>query len=141
MECLLLVHIEDGFRKFFPRNMIDRLVSSLDAGEYDRVIHFTSHITNEQPIYELDTLIDEEVEWGWGYEPEGFRKHDLPFVIRSSGHDWTYVPLWLRTAKAWLTEANITLGGGYDGECLADMESVLRHLDIPYKRELNFIYP
>lgn len=142
MRILLLVHIEETFRKFFDDDMLCRITEAIDNEEYDKVYHFTSGINDFEPVEEIRSHINEFVDWAWGYEPEAF-EHDpdeLQHIIESSGHEYTWVPPELRDSAEWLRHTDITIGGGYDGECLTDMECVLRHLEIPYKRRRDFIY-
>jgi hypothetical protein len=143
MRILLLVHLEETFRHHFDDDLLLSISNAIESKEFDRVIHFTSHINDDEPVFELAALVDDCVQWGWGYEPEVFDvdSEDREFVIESSGHDWTWVPPELREMKGLLQSSHITLGGGYDGECLADMESVLLHLEIPFIRRREFIYP
>lgn len=142
MKVLLLVHVEETFREWFRPDMLDRIVEAIDGEEYDRVFHFTSFVNDENPVDEIVNLMDRCIQWGWGYEPEVFSDEDKEreHVIASHGHDYTWVPPELREWASWLKEADVTLGGGCDGECLADMESVLHHLNIPYTRRYEFIY-
>jgi hypothetical protein len=141
LKSLLLVHVEESFRDHFPNAMLKGIVDAIKDKEFDEVIHFTSFIADCSPVYEIDGLIDEVVQWGWGYTPEMFnnekqRKH----VIPASGHIWTYVPKYLRDEKVRLRSVEITLGGGLAVSCLADMESVLKHLNLPYQIRKEFTF-
>lgn len=141
-KVLLLVHVEETFRSYFRPGMLEMIADAIGEGEFDEVIHFTSNINDEQPVEEIACLVDEDVSWSWGYEPEVFetQPEELPFLIESSGHDWTWVPPELRQWASRLRASKVYLGGGCDSECLADMESVLRHLQVDYERRREFIY-
>ena len=140
---LILVHIEESFRQHFPDSMYAlRLIRACKCGKYNRVIHCTSFVQDDRPIAELCNLITEEIDWGWGYEPCIWNRDDSEreWVIESlySLHEWTWVPTELRNGL--LDSYNVYLGGGCSGECLADMEAVLEHLDVPFKKVYGYIY-
>jgi hypothetical protein len=158
MKILILCHIEETFRKHFPNGMLDAIIEQ--SSQYNRVIHMTSEVCDDEPVEELRWIVDEEIAWGWGYEPRatceycyGAAKHDSQtclcvdcggeetWIIKVdySVHEWTLVPEELRNGR--FENAEITIGGGYDGECLADLEAVLEYMDVPYRRERDFIYP
>ena len=136
MKTLFLVHIEETFRNRFDDDMIDNIIKS--AALYDQVIHFTSMVNDEEPVEELQPYITKEIQWGWGYEPACFEydKEELDYLIDSLGHEFTWIPPYLRNYNI----REVDLGGGCDGECLTDMESVLSHLNIDYNRKMKFIY-
>lgn len=141
-KVLLLVHVEETFRKFFSDDLLNNIEKAINNGEFDEVIHFTSGINNEEPVEEITTLVDEEIDWGWGYEPEVFENqpHELEHVIESIGHEYTWIPPELRERASRLKNCHVTLGGGYHAECLADMVAVLNHLDIPFDYRREFVY-
>lgn len=141
-KILLLVHVEETFRRFFTPNLLDNIADAVESGEFDEVIHFTSNVNDDTPVEEIAHLMDEDVCWGWGYEPEVFehQPEEIPHVIESIGHAWTWVPPELREWADRLRGSDIVLGGGYHCECLADMESVFRHLNIDYVRRQELIY-
>ena len=135
-KILFLVHIEETFRKFFERkeDYIENIINKSE--EYDRVYHFNSCIDDLETVEELRHIITDEIDWGWGYEPECFESNpeERKFLILSSGHEYTWIPPELRSFD-W-DNVEISLGGGCDGECLADMESILDELGVDY----NFLY-
>lgn len=146
-KTLILCHVEEMFRKHFPPGMLDAIVERSD--EFDRIIHMTSYIENNEPVIEIRGYMDEDIEWGWGYEwgtcydPVGDKctgkTCEECWTIPSNGHEATWVPPELRNGR--LVGTEVFIGGGYDGECLADLEAVLDHLNVPYQREREFIYP
>jgi len=133
-----LVHVEENFRKYFPDTMyVPRLIRSCKAHKYDVVIHCTSGIQDMSPIPEIADLVDEEIEWGWGYEPDMFHPDDAgeeaaKWLIEShySLHEWTWVPpeFWDGRFK----DCVIHLGGGCYCECMADMAAVLEYVGIEF---------
>ena len=132
-NILLLVHVEETFRKHFPDAMyVQRLIQSCKARKYDRVIHCTSMLEDMAPIQEIADLIDTEIDWAWGYEPDIFDDDEIKWIIPApnSLHDWTWCPLELRDGQ--LNDCIVWLGGGHYSECLADMVAVLEHLGIKY---------
>jgi hypothetical protein len=139
MKILLLVHIEETFRHFFPKGMTRRIIKH--AGKFDKIIHFTSHVNDDSPVKELIPVINEVHEWGWGYEPECFEyaEEEIKFVIPALGHKYTWIPPILRDTS-WLKGSKVYLGGGYNSECLQDMVDILRHMNINYKKIHSFIY-
>lgn len=140
-NILILVHVEEMFRQYFPDEMYPkRLIKACRSKKYDRVICCVSMIDELEPIQELSNERKEIVEWGWGYDDHVFEGNDkeLKWVIDSKGHDYTWIPPELR--KNDIENANIFLGGGYDGECLADMECILDYLGIKYQRVPGYIY-
>jgi hypothetical protein len=139
MPILLLVHVEESFRHHFPKGYVRRLVTGCKSKLYEKVIHATSNIEDDSPIPEIAELVDEEIDWGWGYEPEVFRdRKELKWLISSKSHEYTWVPPELREIHK---NTQIVLGGGYDGECLEDMITVLNHLHLYYEINRQFVYP
>ncbi len=142
IKTLFLVHVEETFRHCFGGMFLRSILKG--SGVYDEIIHFTSCIGDEYPIDELIPIIDMEITWGWGYEPEQFDEDnpDRQFVIAPKtflgGHEWTWIPPELRNFD-W-ENREIHLGGGCESECLADMESILSHLNVEYKRMEEMIY-
>ena len=134
MKTLILVHVEDTFRKFFSRDFIRNLRRTMPRYH---VIHCTSWVNDDHPIEEIADLVDQEIQWGWGYEPDMYDGEDSRFIIPACGHEWTWVPPELRH----FDRRAVVLGGGYESECLADMESVLQFLKIPFRKADPIIYP
>jgi hypothetical protein len=133
MKTLILVHVENTFRRFFPDGFIRNLRLLLPRYH---VIHATSCINDYDPIEEIADLVDEKIDWGWGYEPEVFNEDERRFLIESSGHEWTWIPPELRSSRF----RDVRLGGGCNGECLTDMECVLRHQKIRYRLLPSIVY-
>lgn len=138
-RILLLVHVEETFRCLFNGQILRNIVRAVKSGNYRRVIHATSNIDDWEPISELAPYVDETIDWGWGYEPAMFtdrieRKWVIP--ADNSLHEYTWVPPQLR---GW-SRGPVTLGGGCDGECLADMEACLKYVGISYRRARSLIY-
>ena len=139
MKVLLLVHIEESFRTRFPKNLLMSIQSGVRRQCYDKVIHFTSFINDDECVPELERCVDKEVEWGWGYEPEMMDEKETPWIVPStSPHGWTWVHPILRSDE--MKKAEILVGGGCSGECLENLEAALRHLELPYRRVEGFIY-
>ena len=136
---MVLVHIENTFRHLFPAGFIKNIHRYVKLGNFDQVIHFTSYINDECPINEISCLIDREIEWAWGYEPEMFNKKERKWLIQSSGHEYTWIPPIFRNKNEW-RKTHIYLGGGYESECLADMKSILDKQRIKYLKCHRIIY-
>ena len=134
MDTLFLVHIEDSFRCMFPDDLIQNIIDFIESNNIF-VVHFTSHILDYEPVEELVPHINRTIEWGWGYEPECHPPEEQEYLICSLGHEWTWIPPFLRSWKN-----PVMLGGGCEGECLADMESILFHQKILFQRKISFIY-
>lgn len=138
-KILLLVHCEDAFRQLFPSMFIQRLIK--ECKNADQVIHFTSHVNNDCPIDEIIPYVDQEIDWGWGYERDVFIDFDeKEWVIDSIGHEFTWVPPELRNGEFKRPNDYIVLGGGAEWECLADMVSVLDYQDIEYRKLTQIIF-
>lgn len=140
MKVLILVHVEETFRKYFGDNLLPEIEKAIHRNHFDRIIHCTSNLNDDQPVYEIANLVDTQIDWAWGYEPDVFPKQEQQFVIESKGHEYTWIPPFLRDAQYWLKSAKVTLGGGCEAECLADMESVLDYLNIPFQKQRKFVY-
>lgn len=138
MKVLLLVHIEETFRNRLSDGLIKKIINF--ARKCDKVIHFTSCVNDYEPIYELQPYITESVQWGWGYEPECFEtaEEELEYLIESSGHEYTWIPPELRDNP--FKNDKVYLGGGCDGECLADMESVLSFVNVDFDKRNELVY-
>lgn len=141
MNILILVHVEETFRRYFPDSMyVKRLIRACKCQKYNRVVHCTSFVNDEHPIEEIRYLITEEIGWGWGYAPCMWAEDDpeREWLIESSGHEWTWIPPEFRDGL--FNGYNVYLGGGLDGECLTDMECVLHRLSVPYKKVYGYTY-
>lgn len=144
-NILFLCHIEDSFRHLFPDPLyIPRLIKACQSAKYNKVIALVSNIMDYDPIPEIADIITDRIDFSWGYEPEQFENEpeEEKFILDASYkslHDWTWIPPELRD-KSWATNSNIFVGGGCDGECLADFEVVLEHLEVDYKRVEGYIY-
>lgn len=140
-NLLILVHVEETFRSHFPDSMyVNRLIRACTCKKYDRVIHATSFVNDDHPIEEIRYLITGEVDWSWGYDPDMWDDDDMgrQWLIESYGHEWTWVPPEFR--NGFFNGYNVYLGGGYSAECLADMEAVLDHLEIPFTKVHGYTY-
>jgi hypothetical protein len=141
MKILILVHVEETFRRngYLKDDTIWAIVDGINKGDFDRVIHMTSGIEDYKPIDDIAHMVDEEIEWGWGYEQDHFvEKEEADWIIESWGHEKTWVPPEFRNGGSANTE--VFLGGGYDGECLADFQAVLEHVGIPYTLVREMVY-
>ena len=140
-KILLLVHCEDAFRSMFPSMFIPRLIK--ECRNADWVIHFTSHVNDDEPIEDIIPYVNEQIDWGWGYEKEQFlfddNEDEAKWVIDSIGHEFTWVPPELRNGR-FKSNDFIVLGGGAEWECLADMVSVLDYQDIEYKKLSQIVF-
>jgi len=112
VKVLFLVHVEDAFRSYFPPDYLETLVANL--GDYDRIMHFTSYIENDAPVWEIAEMVGSQVEWGWGYNPDVFwyEPDELTWIIPAMGHEYTWVPPQLRNPATWRYH-EIWVGGGY----------------------------
>ena len=144
MNILFLVHIEPGMKPCMPLGYPERVAEIVDAAEYDRVYHMSSGFEREAHVWEIGYIITTEIEWAWGYEPETFEDQpdELPWVIESSGHEYTWVPPELRDLARLLRNPNVsvTVGGGHEYECMADFLCVLDHLEINYQVDNDLVY-
>lgn len=141
-NLLIIVHMEESFRDYDFEKAVKSLCREIRSGKYDRIVHCTSNITDFETIPELKYLIDDELDWGWGYEPDCFDEDEQEWVLDASGqsyHEYTWVHPEMRD-PAFFEGYEVFLAGGCSGECLADMEVVLDHLEISYIREENAIY-
>lgn len=135
-KLLFLVHIEPEFDRFFPDNYLTFV--RLAARKFDRVIALDSGI-GQGVCKEIAKIRGLEIEsWSWGYEFGYDYGNGIEYTIESYGHDATWVPDWLVEMDT--NKYDIVIGGGYRGECLLDWESVLDHLDIPYRRWDHIVY-
>lgn len=133
MNTLFLVHVEPDFESYFPVRYLRTIQRFIERTEC-HVVHFTYNRVCD----ELVDNINQEVEWGWGYEYEHFYRHpdELKWLIDSpSPHKQTWVPPFLREYKG-----PVLLGGGYESECLADMEAVLQHVKCDFIKVPELVY-
>jgi hypothetical protein len=143
MKTLFLVHIEEMFRDHFPDRMyVPRIQRAMTI--YDQVYVMSSHVMHDGPIREIQShcLGYQEIDWGWGYEPDQFEGHEVEqsWIIESSGpHDYTWVPPELRCPDPW-NQMDISVGGGCRSECLADFICVLDHQRIRHRLVEGYIY-
>jgi len=138
MRILFLVHIEENLSHFFPSGYEDRVAE--EAQKYDRVIALSSGFEREPHVWQLNGVVDTVWEWAWGYCADGFVESEQEWVIPSCGHEWTWVPDELRGPPFWMRGAEVTIGGGCDGECLEDFRAVLCHVGIEYREDRSIIY-
>lgn len=145
-NILLLCHVEEMFRRYFPDKMyVNRLIRACYSSKYSKVIALVSGVEDWEPIEEIKHLVTETIDFSWGYEPESFlhdEEDELPWLIdasHKSAHEYTWVPPEFR-CPSFFHDTNIFVGGGCDGECLADLEVVLEHLGLDYTRVEGYIY-
>jgi hypothetical protein len=144
-NILFLCHVEEMFRAYFPDKMyVNRLIRGCQSSKYDKVIALISCINDWEPIAEIKDLVTSTIDFSWGYEPEQFENEpsEEPWLIEASHkslHEYTWIPPELRDST-FAHNANIFIGGGCDGECLADFEVVLEHLGVDYTRVEGYIY-
>ncbi len=141
-NLLLLVHVEDPYRHYFRPWYIPSLVKCCRSKKYSKIIHMTSMIGCYGPIPEIENLIHDEIEWAWGYLHESFPHPERRWVIPNPnspwGNTWTWVPPQFR--NGFLSQYKIFLGGGYKGECLSDMETILQFLNVTYQIINGYVY-
>ena len=144
-NILFLVHVEGAFRKHFPRMLVPRLVRAVRARKYSEVIVMESQLGGDD--YELIPELKELggihcIQWGWGYEKDEFKDdpEEHPFIIPSSGHDYTWVPPELRAMASRLSHSRVFVGGGSESECLQDFVDCLEHLNLAYTKVPGYIY-
>ena len=144
MNILFLVHIEDAMRPCMSPRYPERVAEVVFAAEYDRVYAMTSGFEHDPYIWEIGGVVTAEIEWAWGYEPEAFEDQpkELPWLIESAGHEYTWVPPELRNLARLLRlpDVSVTVGGGVDGECLTDFCCVLDHLEVEYQVDRAIVY-
>ena len=145
MKILFLVHVQEMFREHFPDRMyVPRLVRALES--YDKVYCFNFE---DPAIWELEShcWAPQQVEWGWGYEPDMFgldedgnRDGEDEWVIpTSSPHEWTWVHPILRDKDEWNRHV-ISVGGGCESECLQDFKDVLEFVGINHRVVQGYVY-
>ena len=112
-KLLLLVHVEETFRRYFSDSMYPlRLRRACML--YDEVIHATSHVDDDRPIFEIGDLVTNEIDWGYGYDHEMFQEDERKWVIFSRGHEFTWCPPELRERD--FSDVDVYLGGGHHAE-------------------------
>jgi hypothetical protein len=116
--------------------------------DYDRIICCISHVYDDGPIREIQygNGYYEQIDWGWGYEPEQFCDDDESYngferdwLIEANGHEYTWIPPELRDSDEW-KDHEISVGGGGREECLRDFRDVLEHMGIPYRLVRGLTY-
>jgi hypothetical protein len=132
-KVLFLVHVEKDFEMNFPYEMIHNIKKI--SPTYDIVVNLNS---KRSPVIFKDFLT---WNWGWGYEEATFKGHpdELKWVIDAGDH-YTWVPRQLRENVEFYRNNPVVIGGGNDGECLKDWECVLKHMQIPYKKDRRIIF-
>lgn len=138
---LLLVHVEEMFRDCITEEHICEMKRACHGADY--VVHFTSHVQDDNPIREIADLVDQQITWSWGYSPGEYmflNSQEEEHLICSLGHGYTWIPPELRDKRFWSRWDTVRLGGGADGSCLADMEAILDYLEVEHKREMEIIY-
>lgn len=142
-KLLLMVHFEPAFREHMSDELVESLATTLVTRErFDWHIHFSSRLERASHIHEIDGLIDDEYDWGWGYEHDMFDddEDENSWIINAgmSEHDLTWVPPELRGDR--FKSFDIFLAGGFSTQCLASMQAVLRHTKHEYTLVPEFIY-
>ena len=143
METVLfIVHVEEGFRKYFTEGMLPAIRK--EARKADRVIVMESLIDRDfYVVEELEGLFDTKIEWAWGYEPYQFveDKTEFKWIIPTlSPHEWTWVPPEIRNMAPYLRHANVVICGGCNSECLQDFRDVLEFMEIEYSTLTRGVY-
>ena len=142
-NVLIIHHVEPIWKNGFKMEedeYIEAIVNHVSENEYDKVI-ITSFEGDYYP--ELKRISDSLEDWTYGWEdpeeqPAWYEicKIDPNDIIRASGHEFTYVYPWIKE----LVGCEVTLMGGAQYECLADLCDSLHHLSIPYTKVKELIY-
>ena len=146
MKVLIVHHVEPMWQAAFdeePELYVDRIVEFITEGDYDQVIMTT--LEGDAYPY-LERTCTKHEEWSYAWEdPDDPRNaewyHDSDIdpeteIIPASGHDWAYVYPWIAALK----NDEVSILGGAQYECLADLQDTLFHLEIPYTRIQELIY-
>lgn len=144
MDILFLVHIEHGMLPCMQVGYPERVAEIVDAATYSRVYHMSSWIGSDAHLDAIAGVVTATIDWGWGYEPDKFEDEpeELPWLIESSGHEYTWVPPELRDLARLLRSPGVcvTVGGGHEYECMEDFLCVLDHLEIEYQVDHDLVY-
>lgn len=142
-NVLIIHHVEPMWKDSFDQDeyeYIEEILQHLEENEYDKVI-----ITSMEGDYypPLKAAADVLEDWAYGWEdpeeqPEWYEANQIDpnDIIRANGHDYTYLYPWIKE----LVGSEVTVMGGAQYECLADLCDSLHHLSIPYTKVAELIY-
>ncbi len=133
---LILHHIEPywnaSLREEFSSfsDLVSLAIYHLKTYRYDRVIltHYAA-ISLPDDYSGIAHYITDEFQYGFGWAP-ALGKAGQEFINGTFGSDWVLIDNWMRT----LPKTDVYIAGCFDGQCVADLECALRHLQVDYKR-------
>ncbi len=143
MKILILQHIEPLWEeKFNIDELINNVIKHINRSKYDKVILTTLEYTGGYE--ELKPFIDMEKEFSYAWEnpeteKEWYKNNNIDtkdIIEVSTPHGWAYLYDWIKRLKG----HKVSVCGGYDGECLTDLQDILTYLNIPFKRVESCIY-
>lgn len=141
-KLLLVVHPGLAHLRFWDHDTIKAIEDPSWLDDYSRVVVLTDEELCGETVSTIEAAATDTIQWGWGYDPECFTedcdKEDAEWLIRSLGHEFTWIPPELRDFR--FKDYAVSICGGADAECLEDMRAILRHLEIAWTVEERFIY-
>lgn len=146
MNVLIIHHLQpmwsDGLKKnhgLTSEQVMRRMAKFLRKTDYDKVI--LTQFDHWKPDYEhietgLADLVDEWVEYGYGWDKNDFEQHPEIFAKGNIHSEYVLIAEWMRNLKG----HSVTICGAFDSECIDDLQTALEHLEIEYQRLEEFIY-
>jgi hypothetical protein len=153
MKILIVHHLQPMWDSGLQRQgssfeeMKYSLIEHLEDNYYDKVI-FTMFEDYQRMDYHEGLYGNMDfIEYGYGWEPEQFEDAEYLDERYYSENDSILIPVsnayycerWALIndeVREWLPSKtdNVFICGAFEGECLADLESVLDHCNIEYSR-------
>lgn len=162
MKTLIIHHLEPEWSHGYLQHgttfaqLCEKFAQHLDETEYDQVILTQFNYTRLDEAWPYEPLIgriDQQHEYGYGYEIDSFindddEREDAENTLESCGEYVTQYGVKLCNGgnhssvlpiDDWMMElkrknSQVFISGAFDGECIEDLECVLKHIGIDFNR-------
>ena len=132
---------ENGYKKFgtsFER-LQEKVLDFLSENSFDRVLltrfEDCAACPSEGYFPELLNALSRVHEYGYGWPAEALEDMPDRFCVGGNHSEAVLIDDWMLPLK----NAQVTIAGAFDGECIEDLEIALNHLGVDFEREESLI--
>lgn len=141
-KTLIIHHLEkeweSGYRNRYEtfESLQEKVVRSIKKNKYNNII--LTKVFNFAPEdyrYDFIAYINQIHNYEYGWDKFAMEENPSCFVPGGSHSEAVLIDDWMQK----LPKAGVTICGGFDGECIEDLEIALKYLGIKYRRNNNLI--
>lgn len=141
-KTLIIHHLEkeweSGYRGRYEtfESLQEKILRSIKKNRYEHIILTKCFDFNPDDYrYDFFTYVNKVYNYIYGWERSELEENPSCFVPGGRHSEAVFIDDWMRK----LPKTNVTICGGFDGECIEDLEIALKHLGIKYRRNNNLI--